>query len=87
MVVMDDDHQHIHKILFDDSQHQNDLEQVVKDEQHQNSEIVYHLLYDLLMKVVQLVVKNVQVIVNVHVLVVQLMYVLQMFDLNNQLFI
>jgi hypothetical protein len=50
---------------------------VVRDEQHQNFEIVYHLLYDLLMmEIVDLVLKNVQVIENVHVLVVQLMNVL-----------
>lgn len=80
---MDDDHQHIHKILFDDLQHQYDLFLVVKDEQHQNFEIVYHLLYNLLvMNYVQQVMRNVQVIWNVHVLVVQQMNVQVMFDLK-----
>jgi hypothetical protein len=46
---------------------------VVKDEQHQNFEIVYHLL---LVEVVELVVKNVQVNENIHVLLVQVMNVL-----------
>ena len=77
MMLMDGDHQHIHRILFDDLQHQHDLEQVVKDVQHQNFEIVYHLSYNLLMmEFVQQVMMNVQVIVNVHVLVVQQMNVL-----------
>lgn len=82
MRLIVDGHQHIHKILFDDSQRLNDLYLVLKDEQHQNFEIVCRLLCNLMMKDLRLVLMTVQVIEKFRDLVVQLINVFLMFDLN-----